>query len=90
MQVTPKASADRVLGSVEDGRGGRAIKIAVTAPAEGGKANAALVAFLARRLGLPARDIRVISGLTHRRKAVEIAGEPRHLAPLIEQRLVHG
>jgi uncharacterized protein (TIGR00251 family) len=50
------------------------LKVHVTAPAVEGAANEALIAFLAQRLNLPKRDIRIIHGLSSRQKIVEIAG----------------
>ncbi len=50
------------------------LKVHVTAPPVGGAANEALIAFLAQRLNLPKRDIRIIHGLSGRQKIVEIAG----------------
>ena len=87
VKLTPRSSANRVLGVIEDGQGGWALKIAVTAPPVDGKANAALVECLARYLGLPCRDIRVVGGAAHRRKLVEIAGDPIILMPMIEEKL---
>ena len=51
-----------------DGR----IKLRIAAPAEAGKANAEVLAFLARRLGVARRQVRLVSGLTSRDKIVEI------------------
>jgi uncharacterized protein len=87
VRLTPKSSTNRVLGRIEDGDVGWAVKIAVTALPVDGKANAALVDFLARQLGVAARHISVVGGASHRRKLVEIAGDPVVLTPLIEQRL---
>jgi hypothetical protein len=87
VRLTPKSWTNRVLGRIEDGDAGWAVKIAVTAPPVDGKANAALVDFLARQLGVAARHISVVGGASNRRKLVEIAGDPVVLAPLIEQRL---
>lgn len=50
------------------------LKVHVTAPPVEGAANEALIAFLAQRLNLPKRDIRIIHGLSGRQKIVEIAG----------------
>ena len=52
---------------------GDALKIRLAAPPVDGKANAALVAFIAERLGVAKSSVCVKSGLTSRRKQVEIA-----------------
>ena len=65
--VTPNASRERI-GGIHDG----AIRIWVTAPPEDGKANDAVVALVASRIG--SRRIRIVSGHTSRRKVVEIEG----------------
>jgi uncharacterized protein YggU (UPF0235/DUF167 family) len=44
----------------------------VSAPPEGGKANAAVVAMLAAALGVPANTVRIVRGATSPRKVVEI------------------
>ncbi len=67
--VAPRASREAVLG-VHDG----ALKIALTAPPVDGAANEALVAFLARALGVAKRDVRIASGQTGRRKRLEVDG----------------
>lgn len=48
-------------------------KIRVTAPAKEGKANAALIDFLADYLHTPKSTIRIVQGATSRHKLVEIA-----------------
>jgi len=53
---------------------GDALKIAVTAPPEKGKANHAVVEVLARVLRIKRSDIEIIAGHTQPRKTVRIAG----------------
>ena len=67
--VTPRASRERV-GPVIDGR----LKVAVTAPPVEGEANAAVVALLAKALGVPRSAVSVVRGDTGRRKTVRVAG----------------
>jgi uncharacterized protein len=87
VRLSPKASAERIQGLVEDGAGGVALKVAVTAPAEAGKANAALLALLARTLKLKRGDVSLALGATDRRKLVHLAGDPAALAAQLEERL---
>jgi uncharacterized protein len=51
-----------------------ALRMRVAAPAVQGKANAALLAFLAGRLGLRPRDLRLAAGERGRDKLVVVAG----------------
>ena len=69
VKVLPGASRTRYLGSWE----GRA-RIAVAAAAEKGKANKAVVAFLANRLSVRKSDVTVISGHTSPMKTIRIEG----------------
>ena len=62
---------------------GDALKIRLLAPPVDGKANAALLDFLAKRLGLTKSQISLISGQASRRKVVEIAED----LPDLETRL---
>jgi len=69
VHVVPRASRNEVAG-VE----GEALRVRLTAPPVEGAANAALLAFLAEVLGVPKRDVRLVSGQTARRKVVAVAG----------------
>jgi uncharacterized protein (TIGR00251 family) len=50
------------------------LKIRLAAPPVDGAANAALVAFMADELDVARSHVRIVSGLTGRRKVVEIDG----------------
>ena len=60
----------------------------MTAPAEGGKANAALIRALAKAWRLPKTSLRLARGAGGRRKTLLVAGEPgalmRHLRAWME------
>jgi len=79
VRLTPKASSDRILGTVVDDAGRPAVKVAVSAPPEDGKANAALLKLLAKACGVPRSALSLVSGQTHRTKLVQIAGDPAEL-----------
>jgi uncharacterized protein len=68
LRVSPGARTTAVVG-----RHGRAWKLRVAAPPEGGKANDAVVALLAATLDVPARTISIVSGHGGRDKLVELA-----------------
>ena len=65
--------------------GGGALKAAVTAPAEDGKANAAVIELLAGTWRLPKSAFAVTRGATSRDKVLSIAGEPGELAGRIAE-----
>ncbi len=53
---------------------GQAVKIRLTAPPVEGKANEALIEFLAKRLDVPRRKIEILSGASSRYKMVCVFG----------------
>ena len=69
VRAAPGASRDRIVGCHGD-----ALKIAVSAPPEKGRANDRLLAVLAAALGTTPRDLRVVGGATSRDKLVLISG----------------
>jgi uncharacterized protein (TIGR00251 family) len=54
------------------GKHGERIKVRLAAPAHEGKANDALIEFLAEHYKVPRRNIRITSGLKSRQKRVVI------------------
>jgi uncharacterized protein (TIGR00251 family) len=79
LHVQPGARRTEVAGAHGD-----ALKIRLAAPPVDGKANAALLEFIADRLGLPKSAVRLVRGQTSRRKILELTAIP----PDAEQRLV--
>jgi len=71
LHIQPGAKKTEVCGLHGD-----ALKIRLAAPPVDGKANAALLAFVADRLDLPKSAVSLKSGQTSRRKVVEVAGPP--------------
>ena len=69
VKVVPGASRDRIMGALGD-----ALKVAVSAPPEKGKANAAVAAILAKALGLDRRAVALASGPASPRKEFLLAG----------------
>lgn len=62
------------------------LKVAIASPPVDGKANKALLKFLAHILGVPPRDLAVVSGLQSRRKQVAIVGlAEQEVRAVIEQ-----
>ncbi|MCB1959419.1 MAG: YggU family protein [Rhodocyclaceae bacterium] len=57
------------------GRHGDALKLRLAAPPVDGKANAALIDFLADFCGVARRDVHLVSGQSSRAKRVRITGD---------------
>jgi uncharacterized protein (TIGR00251 family) len=85
VRLTPKGGRDAIDG-VEELADGRAIlKIRVRAAPSEGEANAALVRFLAKCVGVAPSRVRVAAGATARIKRIEIAGDGAGLAAILEK-----
>jgi uncharacterized protein (TIGR00251 family) len=74
IRVQPGAKANEIVGWVADAHGAESLKIRLRAPAVEGKANAALVEFLAESLRVRARQITLERGDKSRGKLVVIEG----------------
>lgn len=80
VRLTPRGGRDALEGLSELADGRTVLKARVRAVPEDGAANRALIALLAKALGLPKSDVRVSSGHTARLKELEIAGNGTALA----------
>lgn len=74
VHVSPRAARTTVTGLH-----GHAIKIRLQAPPVEGKANAALVAFVADTLGIPRATVEIIHGLNARDKVLAVRARAGHL-----------
>jgi hypothetical protein len=79
LKVTPKAKRNQFGGLLDEPDGGQALKISVTTAPEDGKANAAVIALLAKEWSVAKSAISVVTGATDRRKLVEIRGPSQEL-----------
>ena len=87
VRLTPKASQDRIDGWDQDEFGRKILKVRVKAQPIEGRANAALLSFLAKVLSLPKSRLSLLSGDTSRFKQIEIDGlSEDELMVLIESR----
>jgi uncharacterized protein len=68
-KIVPGSSRTAVAGML-----GGMVKVKVAAPPEKGKANQALVAFLAECLGVKKNDVTILSGQTNPVKQVQVTG----------------
>lgn len=69
LHVQPGASRSEFAG-----KHGERLKIRLAARAVDGKANEALIEFLAAHYGVPKRSVQIVAGLKSRRKRVVIDG----------------
>ncbi len=69
VRVQPKASRNSIIVQ-SDGR----IRVALTAPPVDGKANKALLRFVAKSLGISRADVSLVSGEKSREKTLALAG----------------
>lgn len=67
-KITPSQAEAELRDVMSDGT----IKIALTQPPEKGKANKELIGFIAEQLDLDRSDIKIVSGLSSRMKAVSV------------------
>lgn len=81
VRITPNAKKTEVVGVLDD-----ALKLKLQAPPIEGKANEALVTFLAKALGVPRGAVAITHGLTSKRKLVEVASTA--LTPMDVARLL--
>ena len=70
------------------GQHGERVKLRLAAPPVEGKANAALIEFLAEYFGVPRRNVTIVSGLKSRSKRVAIEGAPER--PYLGNRISSG
>lgn len=78
LHIQPGARKTEVAGEHGD-----ALKIRLAAPPVDGKANTALLEFVAERLGVAKSAVTLKSGQTSRRKVVEVSGADMESARLL-------
>jgi uncharacterized protein YggU (UPF0235/DUF167 family) len=78
--VTPNAGADRIEGAEQRDDGTAVLRLRVKAVPDRGKANAAVIALLAKALGVPKSAVTLVAGDTARLKTVAVEGESEELA----------
>ncbi|MDN4986142.1 DUF167 domain-containing protein [Bradyrhizobium arachidis] len=79
LRVTPRGGRDGIDGIEQMSDGRSVLKVRVRAIADGGEANRAVLALLAKSLGVPKASVSLLSGATSRLKQVAIAGDPARL-----------
>jgi hypothetical protein len=79
IKAVPGASRDQVAGQL-----GNRLKIRISAPPEGGKANAAIIRLLATALGVKRADITLVSGASNAEKVFRITGARTDIARCLD------
>lgn len=85
VRLTPKAGRNRIDGVKADADGTRRLAVSVTAVAEDGKANGALIGLLAKTWKLPKSAIAITAGAKARAKLVRVAGDPARILERINR-----
>lgn len=80
LKVTPRAGRLAVEGIMVDAAGAAWLAVKVTAPPDDGRANAAVLALLAKQLGVPGSACRLVAGAASRWKRVHVSGNAQLLA----------
>ena len=80
LRVTPNASLDRIEGPETLSDGTAVLRLRTRAVPENGRANAAVIALLARHLGVPKSAITLVAGDNARIKTIQVEGDPGDLA----------
>lgn len=82
VRLQPRASRNEIVGLVDG-----ALRVRLHAPPVDGAANEALVAFLADRLAVPRRGVRIVTGASSRMKTIEVDGvTPADVERLADER----
>lgn len=84
VRVTPRGGQDRIEHISQSDSGQIFLKIRVTAPPEDGRANAAIVALLAKAMGLAKSYVTITHGHKSRTKIIRVEGSEPHRQMLLE------
>lgn len=85
LRVTPRGGRDDFDGVEQLSDGRSVLKVRVRAIADAGEANRAVVALMAKSLGVPKASVTLLSGATSRLKQVAVEGNPTRLAEALRQ-----
>ena len=73
LKITPNAKRSEFTGWIDDAQGLALLRIKLAAPPVDGKANRALILFLAKSFGVPKSSLSLVRGDKNRQKTVEFA-----------------
>lgn len=87
VRLTPRAARDAIGGKWIDAAGAAWLAVSVTSPPDKGRANAALIDLLGKRLGVPRSSISLAAGATSRLKRLIIDGADAPVADRIAAKI---
>lgn len=85
LRVTPRGGRDGIDGIEQLSDGRSVLKVRVRAIADGGEANRAVLALLAKSLGVPKASVSLLSGTTSRLKQVAVDGDSARLTEALRE-----
>lgn len=85
VRLTPKGGRDAIDGMQVLADGRSALMVRVRAAPANGEANTALIRLVAKAVGVPPRDVALVSGATGRLKRLVISGEGAALLAALEK-----
>ena len=84
LKVFPNAAKNQICDIICDASGQQILKVKITATAEDGKANKALLKFLAKEWGIAISTMEIISGKISRIKKLKISGDNILISRLVK------
>jgi len=87
VRLTPRSSRDAVEGPVTLDDGRVVLKVRVRAVPEKGRANAALIKLIAKKLDVARSGVTIAAGATARLKSLRIEGDAKALGRQVAARL---
>lgn len=85
LRVQPRARRPSIGGTARDADGAPRLKVAVTEPAEDGRANEAVLRALAHALGIAPSSLHLMAGAGAREKRIRAEGDTARLGPLLDR-----
>ena len=85
LRVTPRGGRDGIDGLEQLSNGRSVLKVRVRAIADGGEANRAVLALLAKSLRVTKASVSLLSGATSRLKQVAVEGDPGRLSEALRE-----
>lgn len=84
VRAQPRARRPAVAGGMADASGRIRLRVAVTAPAEGGRATIAVCDAVAEAFGVASSRVSLLTGNTSREKLLRIEGDREFLAARLQ------
>jgi uncharacterized protein (TIGR00251 family) len=85
LRVTPRGGRDAIDGVETLANGRTVVKVRVRAIADGGEANRAVTELMAKAVGVPKGNVRILSGTTSRLKQLAVDGDPAKLGEALRE-----